>query len=82
VLLADGGDPDAAVWLLLLAAGGVCAGGLEVTVRIAADPDVLPCGWNHQLADPQQRFRVGDSLSLLIDVRESPAAADPAKAGA
>ena len=66
---------------VLLAAGSVRAGGLKMAPRIAADPYVLPGGRNRELADPQQRLRIGDPVAPLVQVGEAAAALYAAQPG-
>src|SRR4051794_20649698 len=64
---------------VLLAAGGVESGGLQVAVRERADPHFLPGGRDAELVDPAQHHCVLDLAAAVVEVLESlstPPAAD------
>jgi hypothetical protein len=52
----------------------VDACGLQIGGRVRRDPDVLPCGRNHQQADALEALLVGDRAPTRVDVREPPPA--------
>jgi hypothetical protein len=66
---------------VLLAAGFIDAGRLDVTERVGADPYLLPGGRDRQLADPGQGFLVGDPLTARVAVGETAAVAAPLDPG-
>ena len=59
---------------VLLAAGGVGAGRLQVPARIGADPDVAPRRRDAELAHARQHLGVGHTAPLLVEVLEAAAA--------
>jgi hypothetical protein len=65
---------------VLLAAGVVIAGCLDVATRVGADPDVCPGRRDRQRADPISHIGVLDRIVVLIEVREPPAAPDASDA--
>jgi hypothetical protein len=81
-LLAVAPRPPGVVVAILLAAGRVAARRLQVSVRIRADPDVLPRGRDRELGDPPQDLRIVDAIALLVDVAEPAPAAPAADPGA
>src|SRR5438067_10245096 len=59
---------------VLLASGRVHAGGLDVTKRVGADPDVLPGRRDAQLANALEHAGLRDRSPVLVEIREAPAA--------
>ena len=72
------GQPPLLVVEVLPAPGGVGADGLDVPVRIRADPDVLPCRWDDQRRDPLARLGI-HGVAVRVDVRPARASAAPAQ---
>jgi hypothetical protein len=66
---------------VLLASRGVDAGGLQMTIRVRADPDIGPGGRDRELADPREHFLVADPVTVRVQVLESSAAPPSADAG-
>src|SRR5579859_5453642 len=54
---------------ILFATFCISAGDLQVAVRIRADPDLLPCRWNGQFANPL-RVRAIHLFSVGGDITE------------
>ena len=61
---------------VLLAAGVVVPGCLNVSSRVGANPDIRPCGRDRERADPVTHLAVLDWIVVLIEVGEPPAATD------
>src|SRR5438067_6021613 len=73
--------PPAGVVAVLLATPRVPAGGLEMTHRIGADPDVGPGGRNDQAADAAEHFLGLDRGPIGSDVPEPFAGTQPPDPG-
>jgi hypothetical protein len=58
---------------VLLAPGFVDARRLNVTVRIAADPDVAPGRWDRQRSNPLKCVLVSDAPAFGVEVAEAAA---------
>src|SRR5205085_12598312 len=72
--------PPALVVPVLTAARSIRADGLQMPIRVGADPDVLPCRRDRERADALERLGVVDASAGGVDVNESPpapAADDP-----
>jgi hypothetical protein len=67
---------------VLAAACRVCSDRLDVSVRVGADPHLLPRGRDHQVLDSLQRCGVGDRCVVRLLVREPAPAAHPKYPGA
>src|SRR5918996_1170232 len=67
---------------VLLAAGGVGPGGLDVAERVGADPDVLPGGRDGELTDAVDHGGFGDAVALLVEELEALASPPAPDAGA
>ena len=67
---------------VLLAARGVDPRGLQVAVRVRADPDVLPGGRDAELADALEHLGLVDALAVVVEVREAAARAPAGDPGA
>ncbi len=65
--------PKSLVVAVLLAALGVAAGCLNVSVRLRADPDIAIGGRDRQLADPRQRRVVVDLAPVGRHIGEASA---------
>jgi hypothetical protein len=74
------GGPPLVVVQVLAAAGLVGADGLDVAVRVRADPDVLPGRRDHQRPDPLDHLGVLDHVAVSIEVAEPLAPAAPGQA--
>ena len=66
---------------VLLAPGRVDPRGLNVAIRMRADPDVLPSGRDAQLRDPFEQLSVLDLPALVGEVLEALAAATATDSG-
>jgi hypothetical protein len=62
-------------------AGRIRADGLDVSVRVGADPDVIPGRWDDELANPLENLCVRDPCTVRIEVLEAAAAAAPGDPG-
>ena len=74
--------PPAGVVAILFPAARVAAGGLDVAVRIGADPDILVGRRDRQLADARDRGGIADRAAACIDEAEPgarPASRDPGR---
>jgi hypothetical protein len=72
--------PEGRVVAVLLAALGVAPGGLQMAVRVRADPNVRVGGRDRELADPVEGRRVLHLAAVRLHVGEALAgllAADP-----
>src|SRR5581483_9658315 len=67
---------------VLFAARRVGADGLDVTVRVGADPHVAPCRRNHEFVDAVQGFDVVDRVAVGVDIRKPAAPPNTSYAGA
>src|SRR5690606_9741183 len=65
---------------ILLAPARIPSGGLEVAAGIGADPDVGPCGRNHERPDPREFLTVGDPTAIRRVITERAAVLRPADA--
>lgn len=66
---------------VLTAAARIVADGLQVAQRIAANPDVGPCGRQHERADARERLWIFYRLAI-VQINESLAALLPGDSGA
>jgi hypothetical protein len=59
-------------WVItaLLAPAGIAACHLQVTIGRRADPDVLPCRWDHQAADARESGSIFQRLVIEIEIAE------------
>src|SRR5919106_6813721 len=86
----DSGEAEHLVELLLVAAlapahvvevlapaGRVGSHGLDMPLRVGADPDLVPRGRDDQVADALEHLDILDSLAFLVAIFEA-AAAPPA----
>ena len=62
---------------VLLTAGGVDAGGLQLRARPGRDPDVFPGGRDRQRLDTLELRGVGDSPAAPVEIPEMASRADP-----
>jgi hypothetical protein len=62
---------------VLLAAGSIDTGRLEMAKRIGTDPHLLPRRRYRHLGDALDRGLILQSLAVLIQVREPASASDP-----
>jgi hypothetical protein len=67
---------------VLLAPGGVGAGGLQVAERVGADPHVLPGRRDAERADPGEHVGVGHPAAVAVAVLEALPALAPGDPGA
>ena len=47
---------------VLLAPGCIVPGGLQVTERVRANPDLRPCRWDREPGDPFEHLGILDAL--------------------
>ena len=66
---------------VLLAAGGVRPGRLQMAEFVEADPDVGPRRRDRQAAEPLEQLLVVDPATVRVDVRESAATTHPRDPG-
>jgi hypothetical protein len=71
---------EARVITVLLAAFRVATRGLDMAVRIRANPDVLPCRWDGQRPDTPENFRLGESRPVGPSIRKTASSILPADA--
>ena len=65
---------------VLLAAAGIAAGGLQVAMRVGADPHIRVGRGDHQCGDACEGFAVAYSLAIGIEVDETVAPAPTGQA--
>src|SRR5439155_9118681 len=69
--------PPGIVVAVLLAPGGVDPGGLEMPVRVWADPHLVPGRGDREVADPLEHSLIGDAPAALIAIFEAPSPPPP-----